>query len=171
MNLDSVMKIVEKPVVDANFVKETALKYFPTMQAILQNSDQLTQEEEEDLKKQREKAEQELQRLQMEQEICESNIEEMHHEMEEAENRHEDPVDVVRDKAVETIEIVAGTKYNRFTIQKKVEAVISTFMKKKHLLYWRKSSPRLLKGSYAASLTPGRIILLQRQSRQEKPTK
>ena len=149
MNLDSIIKTVDKPVINAAFVRETALKYFPTMQKILQKSDLLTQEEEETLEILRENAEKELQRLLVEQQICESNIEEMHREMEEAENREEDPVDVVRDKAVETIEMVAGTKYNRFTITKKVEAVISTFMKKQQPIVLEdvvaKASARLMR--------------------------
>ena len=71
-----------------------------------------------------------LQRLQAEKEEYENNINEIHREMEELENWKEDPVDVIRDKAVNSISLVAGTKYNLVTITKKVGAVIATMIKR-----------------------------------------
>ena len=132
MNLDFIMEGADdKPAVNDDFVRETANKYFPTMQMILQNMDLLTQEEEENLKKKRDEALEELQRIQAEVEMCENNIAEMHREMEEAEEKSEDPVDVIRDKAVSMISMVAGTKYNVVTITKYVEAVIVKIQKEK----------------------------------------
>ncbi len=150
MNVDFIMKAADdKPVVNTEFVKKTAQKYFPTMQNILEKTDRLTQDEEEELKKQREEKMQELLRLQKEKEEFENNINELHMEMEDAENRQEDPIDVIRDKAVKNISMVAGSKYNQITITKKVEAVIASLMTKKQPITLSevvmKASERLLR--------------------------
>ena len=130
MNLDAIMKPANSTTVNADYVKGIAEKYFPSIRKILEKTDKLTQDEEEELKIQREEAMEQLQRLRQEQEICESNIIELHSEMEESANHNEDPADVIRDKAVETITIVAGTKYNSISIRKKVEAVMDSLAKK-----------------------------------------
>lgn len=135
MNLEFIMKkgTPAEPAVTPEYVRTIANKYFPTITKILnsKNRKELTPEEEAVLKSQREEMEKQLVQLQLEKELCESDINQLHAMRAAMEGENEEmSTEEIRNNAITSLTMFAGTKYNEETIRKKVDSYIKSKIKK-----------------------------------------